>query len=152
MSISARSRVSDPTQYLNEIEYLSNENKTLRNRLERFSNASELSKSARPSEGGGVNTGRAGRSYQTLEHPPVMLMREYDLKLRKPLLRNKELLFKNETVEIGAIACRDSFLRLTLFYTFSTKVREMASQLTVPEALEANYANLHISECSSNRQ
>lgn len=146
VSISNRSRVSDPATYLNEIEYLSNENKTLRNRLDRLSSTGELAKSSRPSAfEGSVSINRSlNRAQQPLEHPTVMLTKEYDLKIRKPLLRNKELLHKNETVEVGVISCRDNGLRLTLFYTFSHKVQEMNTQLEIFEPLEANFANLQI--------
>lgn len=75
---------------MNEIEYLASENKTLRNRLEKLSNTSELAKSSRHSVVEGLSINRiSNRSQTKLEHPPVVLMKEYDLKIRKPLLRNK---------------------------------------------------------------
>jgi len=139
---------------MNEIEYLSNENKTLRNRLEKMSNTSELAKSSRHlvAEGGLSINRTINRLQIPLEHPPIVLRKEYDLKARKPLLRNKELLYKNETVEVGVISCKDNGLRLTLFYIFSQKVHELQTQLDVAEPLEAIFANLHISECSPSRQ
>lgn len=55
-------------------------------------------------------------------------------------------------MEVGVITGRDNGLKLTLFYTLSHKVKEFQAHLDIPEPLEAIYADLHITECSPNRQ
>lgn len=106
---------------------------------------SDLSKSVRAPVDNLTSINRSvNRSQRPMEHPLVLHTKEYDLKIRKPLLRNKELLYKNDIVEVGMISCHDSGLKLTLFYTPTQKVKELLTQLEVSEPLEAIYANLHI--------
>ena len=41
-----------------------------------------------------------------------------DVRMRKCILRNKEILFKNNILEIGIISFKeDNFVRITIFYT-----------------------------------
>lgn len=40
------------------------------------------------------------------KYPPVLLRHRYDLKTKKQILRNKDLLFKDEHIEVGYICSK----------------------------------------------
>jgi hypothetical protein len=79
-----------------------------------------------------------GRLFFVDPYQPYLIVMN-EPKLKKMMLKNKELLFQNEHLEIGAIISLDSTLKIALYIQSSVGVTALSLNLSKSTAIKSNW-------------